>query len=177
MSGHELNRVEVMGRVKNGDLKLSDAAVMLNVSYRQAKRLWRRYRKLGSEGLKHGNVGRPSNRRKPLKVLQRTAFWPEFSSWQPRTRSCIRWHRQKFGPTPSADGPTEMSPLFPTGRRGAAWIITVLFRKRSALSSELRWLGSLSVAQMVKNLRSLSTSGPARNIQGERKRIPPAHLR
>ena len=97
MSGHELNRVEVMGRVKNGDLKLSDAAVMLNVSYRQAKRLWRRYRKLGSEGLKHGNVGRPSNRRKPLKVLQRTAFWPEFSSWQPRTRSCIRWHRQKFG--------------------------------------------------------------------------------
>jgi len=71
MSSHELNRVEVMGRVKNGDLKLSDAAVMLDVSYRQAKRLWRRYRKLGNEGLKHGNVGRPSNRRKPLKVRRR----------------------------------------------------------------------------------------------------------
>ena len=71
MSSRELKRVEVMGRVKNGDLKLSDAAVMLNVSYRQAKRLWRRYRKLGSEGLKHGNVGRPSNRRKPLKVRRR----------------------------------------------------------------------------------------------------------
>jgi transposase len=71
MSGHELDRVEVMGRVKNGDLRLNDAAVMLNVSYRQAKRLWRRYRKLGSEGLKHGNVGRPSNRRKPLKVRRR----------------------------------------------------------------------------------------------------------
>ena len=71
MSSHELNRVEVMGRVKNGDLKLSDAAVMLGVSYRQAKRLWRRYRKLGSEGLKHGNVGRASNRRKPLKVRRR----------------------------------------------------------------------------------------------------------
>src|ERR1700756_5604556 len=50
MSGDELNRVEVMGRVKNGDLKLSDAAVMLDVSYRQAKRLWWRYRKFGSEG-------------------------------------------------------------------------------------------------------------------------------
>src|SRR5215471_8707346 len=68
MSSHEMNRVEVMGRVKNRDLKLSDAAVMLGVSYRQAKRLWRRYRKLGSEGLKHGNVGRASNRRKPWKV-------------------------------------------------------------------------------------------------------------
>src|SRR5215467_8215191 len=71
MSSHELKRVEVMGRVKNRDLKLSDAAVMLDVSYRQAKRLWGRYRKLGSEGLKHGNVGRPSNRRKPLKVRRR----------------------------------------------------------------------------------------------------------
>ncbi len=71
MSGHELDRVEVMGRVKNGDLRLNDAAVMLNVSYRQAKRLWRRYRKLGSEGLKHGNVGRPSNRRKPRSLRRR----------------------------------------------------------------------------------------------------------
>src|SRR5215475_3005770 len=71
MSSHELKRVEVMGRVKNGDLKLSDAAVMLDVSYRQAKRLWRRYRKLGSKGLKHGNVGRLSNRRKPLKMRRR----------------------------------------------------------------------------------------------------------
>ena len=71
MSSHELERVAVMGRVKNGDLKLSDAAVMLDVSYRQVKRLWRRYRKVGSEGLKHGNVGRPSNRRKPLKLRRR----------------------------------------------------------------------------------------------------------
>src|SRR5262250_1555533 len=71
MSSHELERVAVMGRVKNGDLKLSDAAVLLEVSYRQAKRLWRRYRKLGSEGLKHGNVGRASNRRKPWKVRRR----------------------------------------------------------------------------------------------------------
>lgn len=71
MSSHELNRVAVMGRVKNGDLKLSDAAVMLDVSYRQAKRLWRRYRELGGEGLKHGNVGRPSNRRKPKSVRRR----------------------------------------------------------------------------------------------------------
>ncbi len=59
MSSQELERVAVMGRVKNGELKLSDAAVMLEVSYRQAKRLFRRYGKVGSEGLKHGNaVGR-----------------------------------------------------------------------------------------------------------------------
>ena len=71
MSSRELERVEVMGRVGSGELKLSDAAVMLELSYRQTKRLWRRYRQVGSKGLKHGNAGRPSNRSKPLKLRRR----------------------------------------------------------------------------------------------------------
>lgn len=71
MSSRELNRVEVMGRVGSGDLKLNDAAVMLGLSYRQTKRLWRRYREEGSQGLKHGNVGRPSNRSKPQQLRRR----------------------------------------------------------------------------------------------------------
>jgi transposase len=58
----------VMGRVESGDLKLTDAAVILGLSYRQAKRLCRRYREMGSKGLKHGNAGRPSNRSKPKKL-------------------------------------------------------------------------------------------------------------
>jgi hypothetical protein len=41
---------------------------MLELSYRQAKRLWRRYRRVGRKGLKHGNAGRPSNRSKPRKL-------------------------------------------------------------------------------------------------------------
>jgi hypothetical protein len=40
MSSRELERVEVMGRVESGDLKLSDAAVMLELSYRQAMGRW-----------------------------------------------------------------------------------------------------------------------------------------
>ena len=71
MSSRELERVEVMGRVGSGELKLSDAAVMLELSYRQAKRLWRRYRRVGSKGLKHGNAGGRSNRSKPLKLRRR----------------------------------------------------------------------------------------------------------
>jgi hypothetical protein len=71
MSSRELERVEVMGRVKSGDLRLSDAATMLKLSYRQTKRVWRRYRKAGREGLKHGNAGRASNRSKPLKLQRR----------------------------------------------------------------------------------------------------------
>jgi hypothetical protein len=68
MSRRELERVGVMGRVDSGALRLKDAAAMLELSYRQAKRLWRRYRQVGGKGLQHGNAGRPCNRSKPLKL-------------------------------------------------------------------------------------------------------------
>src|ERR1700732_1100914 len=71
MSAGELERVEVMGRVANEELKLTDAAAMLQLSYRQVKCLWRRYRQKGSKGLQHGNAGRPSNRGKPAKFRGR----------------------------------------------------------------------------------------------------------
>ena len=71
MSTRELERVEVMGRVAKEELKLIDAAAMLQLSYRQVKRLWRRYRQKGSQGLQHGNVGRVSNRSKPAKFRRR----------------------------------------------------------------------------------------------------------
>jgi transposase len=67
MSGRELERVEVLGRVASKGLKLNDAAAMLQLSYRQAKRLWRRYQEAGAKGLQHGNAGRASNRSKAVK--------------------------------------------------------------------------------------------------------------
>jgi transposase len=71
MSSPELRRVEVLARVKSKDLKLTDAAELMEVSYRQAKRLWRRYRKQGAKGLKHGSAGRRSNRAKPEKFREK----------------------------------------------------------------------------------------------------------
>lgn len=62
MSARELSRVEVLSRVKAGQLSLVSAAIILDVSYRQAKRLLRRYRRDGAKGLRHGSVGRASNR-------------------------------------------------------------------------------------------------------------------
>jgi len=47
MSAGGLERVEVMGRVANAELKVTDAAAMLQLSYRQVKRLWGRYQRLG----------------------------------------------------------------------------------------------------------------------------------
>ena len=44
MSTRELRRAEVLGRVKSKALRLTDAAKILELSYRQTKRLWKRYR-------------------------------------------------------------------------------------------------------------------------------------
>src|SRR6202047_135509 len=62
MSKRELRRVEVLARVKSKQLRGVDAAPLLGVSYRQAKRLWRLYREEGAAGLKHRGAGRASNR-------------------------------------------------------------------------------------------------------------------
>ena len=45
MSTSELKRVGVMERVAAGTLKLSAAAEMLGLSYRQVKRVYRRYKR------------------------------------------------------------------------------------------------------------------------------------
>jgi len=62
MSKRELDRVEVLARVRSEQLLLVDAGRLMGVSYRQAKRLWKRYREEGAAGLQHRNAGRPSNR-------------------------------------------------------------------------------------------------------------------
>jgi hypothetical protein len=50
-----------LARVAAGTMTLTEAVPLLGVSYRQAKRLWRRYRRAGAVALVHGNVGRRSN--------------------------------------------------------------------------------------------------------------------
>jgi transposase len=71
MSERELGRVEVLARVKSRELRVVDAAVLLRLSYRQTKRLRKRYREGGAAGLKHRSAGRRSNRAYPEKVRRR----------------------------------------------------------------------------------------------------------
>lgn len=86
MNSGELRRVEVMGRVKAKSLKLVEAGELLEISYRQAKRLWKRYREGGREALQHGSCGRASNRSKPAK-------------WRAKVLKRVRERYQDFGPT------------------------------------------------------------------------------
>ena len=65
MSTRERKRMTLMTRVAEGLLKLREAAEMMRVSYRQAKRIRRRYQQEGDVGLVHRGRGRISNRRRP----------------------------------------------------------------------------------------------------------------
>ena len=95
MSEKELRRVEILGRVKAGELSLKAAAQQVRLSYRQGKRLWRRYRAQGAQGLVHGSVGRPSQHAKPGRIRQRAlALVRKHYSGEPGER---------FGPTLAAE--------------------------------------------------------------------------
>lgn len=52
----------VMTKVQNQELSLAEAAVKLEVCYRQARRIFQRFEKLGAHGLVHRSRGRGSNR-------------------------------------------------------------------------------------------------------------------
>jgi hypothetical protein len=90
LSGRELSRVEVMSRVKAGSLRLGEASELLEVSYRQGKRLWARYCGGGAQALQHGNCGRISNRAYPAKF--RAAVLQQ-----------VKARYEDFGPTLAAE--------------------------------------------------------------------------
>lgn len=71
MSEREVRRAAVLGRVKEGEWTLVAASERMEVSYRQAKRMWKRYGVEGARGLVHRSAGRGSNRSKPKELRGR----------------------------------------------------------------------------------------------------------
>jgi hypothetical protein len=95
LSKRELQRGGVLARVKAGELRLKHGAELMRISYRQAKRLWKRYQTGGAEALKHGNAGRKSNRARAVKerhkILKRVR--EKYSGDE----------KKRFGPTLAAE--------------------------------------------------------------------------
>jgi molybdenum-dependent DNA-binding transcriptional regulator ModE len=64
MSGKERKRLVVMEQVGKEKMTLAQGARVMDLSYRQAKRVWARYQKKGDGGLVHRGRGKPGPRRK-----------------------------------------------------------------------------------------------------------------
>lgn len=62
MSENENRRSMVLRRVSQHALTLDQASRVLELSFRQVKRIWKRFQEYGDQGLAHGNRGKPSNR-------------------------------------------------------------------------------------------------------------------
>ncbi len=71
MSDREVRRAGVLDRVRTEELTQGEAAEILGLSYRQTKRLFKRFVESGAKGLVHGNAGRRSNHGKAAKIRQR----------------------------------------------------------------------------------------------------------
>jgi len=71
MSGRDRDRLDAFRRVRRRELTVVDAAALLGVSVRQARRLWKRFQSQGDGGLVHRLRGRASNRRLPEEFRQR----------------------------------------------------------------------------------------------------------
>jgi hypothetical protein len=83
--GDRLRKVILEG-VRDGRVTLKTAALRLGVTYRQLRRIWKRFQDEGDPGLIHRSRGRPSNRSKPPSLRDRA----------------IRRYRERFegfGPT------------------------------------------------------------------------------
>lgn len=71
MSRKERLRKSVGERVVSGELSQTEAAVLLGVSARQMKRLYRRYREEGDAGPLHRSRGRGSSRARSWEFRER----------------------------------------------------------------------------------------------------------
>jgi transposase-like protein len=90
MSRKEPARLEVFQRVKSGQVTLVKASELLEGSYRQTLRCYKRYLRQGARGLVHKLRGRPSNRRVNAS----------------RKKTALRLYREHFfdfGPTLAAE--------------------------------------------------------------------------
>src|SRR5205085_8403878 len=90
MSGKERKRLVVMEQLNKEKMTLAQGAKIMGVSYRQAKRVWARYRKKGDAGLVHLGRGRPGARRKS-------------GSFRAKVLARYRKRYEDFGPTLAAE--------------------------------------------------------------------------
>src|SRR5262252_2009073 len=86
MNRRERELLRVFERVRKEEIRIVDAAEIMQMSTRQCRRRYKRFREFGDEGLIHRGRGRPSNRRIGLEDRSRII-------------ELYREHYHDFGPT------------------------------------------------------------------------------
>jgi transposase len=152
MSEEEVRRAGILSRVEKGEIQQTAAAELLDIGYRQVKRLYVRYREHGASGLVHGNAGRRSNRAKPQKLRK-------------KIMELIRKHYsggpgERFGPTLAAEHLTEEHGLQVDSETLRRWMLAagLWTRERKRKRYRQRRLRSAASANCC-SWTAVSTSG------------------
>lgn len=99
MSQKEIKRYDIIKKLINKELKSSDAAELLTLSARHIRRLKKKAKEKGAEGLTHGNRGRTSNRKMPDRERQKiiSLIKEYYSDFGPLLASekLWEWHKIK----------------------------------------------------------------------------------
>jgi hypothetical protein len=90
MNRKERKRIVLLSGVKKGQLSVAAAGRVMGVCYRQAKRIWHRFKKCGDAGLVHRSRGKPGPRRKEAK-------------WRRQVVARYQQRYADFGPTLAAE--------------------------------------------------------------------------
>src|SRR5438874_1603384 len=165
MGGHltlsmkELDRLQLMVRVAQRRLTRRHAATLLGLSERQARRLYRAFRRDGADGLVSRQRGRPSARRLP-------------AATQAHALALIRERYPDFGPTFAHQKLTE--------EHGLAFSVETL---RGWMTAAGLWVPRAQRARRSYPPRERHPAGPPgegaptpRTLEHRRGRAVPAHL-
>jgi transposase len=98
MSAKELERLEIMQKLRDKRMSQKQAASRLGVSVRQVKRLWKAYRRWGAQGLVSKRRGRASNNRLSEETCRKAL-------------ELLRSKYQGFGPTLAREKLVELEGL------------------------------------------------------------------
>jgi hypothetical protein len=127
MSRKERERLPVLARVAQGEMRLHQAADVLRISYRQIRRLWARYQALGDAGLVHRHRGKPSQRQADPALRQRAL-------------DCYRAQYPDFGPTLAAEKMAERDALVVHPETLRLWLIAAgLWQTRKKRAAHRSW--------------------------------------
>ena len=100
MSQKERDRLRVLEIVRSGKIKLVKAADLLMISYRHCKRIYKRFREEGDEGLVHRSRGRKSWLQwmhGRMRIRARSLFRAR-SLWEMEIRARTRPARRSMAP-------------------------------------------------------------------------------
>lgn len=127
MSQKELKRIHVIGKAIEKAVTQAEAGEILSLSERQIRRIVKRVREEGHEGIGHRGRGRESNRRLPLEVKEKV----------------IGQYREKyqgFGPTLAAEKLEEVEGISVSDETLRQWLIEAgLWKKGRRRREHRQW--------------------------------------